>query len=285
MTGAAAAAARPTATRSTNIHFLISGRHLDALPHVEPLAARVRSRLATWMAPPFNASTAVLHWISHGIRIPFLRGPPPKFYIPSPPMSAAQRRWVLEVEAPRMFKAGAWEWSTASANDSHVSPHFLVAKKDWIKNETQPWRFILNCVFLNTFVQERKMRYETLEDISRFFRQDDFAFSWDLQDGFHHLSIHPSDRKYFTFDLGFRNPDGSPRLVQATVMPFGYKLSPFHLNKLIRVPIKKWRANGIRASVYVDDGICTAPEPQNNKYFIQTLGFGDRSIFAFFTVS
>jgi hypothetical protein len=41
--------------------------------------------------------------------------------------------------------------------------------------------------------------YETLKSIRHLVKRGDWTISFDLEDGFHAIPIHPDDRKYFTF--------------------------------------------------------------------------------------
>jgi hypothetical protein len=58
-------------------------------------------------------------------------------------------------------------------------------------------------------------------------KRGDWAISFDLEDGFHAIPIHPDDRKYFTFFIG-------GKVCQFAALPFGWTLSPFIFTKVMR---------------------------------------------------
>ena len=52
---------------------------------------------------------------------------------------------------------------------------------------------------------------------------------------YYHLSIHPDDRRYFTFRLG-------SRLLRCACLPMGWSASPYYFTKLMRVPVTYLRS-------------------------------------------
>ena len=42
------------------------------------------------------------------------------------------------------------------------------------------------------------------------------------------------------------------------MLPFGLATAPYVFTKLLRPLVKKWRSQGLRVVIYVDDGICVA---------------------------
>ena len=70
--------------------------------------------------------------------------------------------------------------------------------------------------------------------------------------GYHHIDIHPD---YFQF-LGFQWEDkGRPCYYVFSVLPFGLCTAPYLFTKLMRPLIKLWRGKGLKAIIYLDDGI------------------------------
>ena len=58
-----------------------------------------------------------------------------------------------------------------------------------------------------------------------------------------------SDRRYFVF----------------RVLPFGLATACYVFTKLLRPLVKRWRSHGLRAIVYIDDGICAASTEAESK--------------------
>ena len=61
--------------------------------------------------------------------------------------------------------------------------------------------------------------------------------------------------KYLGFQWG--NVDGQ-QFYMFTVLPFGLATACYIFTKLMRPLVKRWRGNGLRAVVYLDDGIVAA---------------------------
>ena len=79
--------------------------------------------------------------------------------------------------------------------------------------------------------------------------EDDFLFKFDLKSGYHIFEPH---RKY----LGFAwETDGQQHFYVFTVLPFGLSTACYVFTKLMRPLIRYWRGRGLRAVLYLDDGI------------------------------
>jgi biotin operon repressor len=70
-------------------------------------------------------------------------------------------------------------------------------------------------------------------------------FSFDLQDGYFAVGIHPEHRRYMTFALppAPGSPPGAPpRYFQCAAMPFGWATSPLIFTKVMRVMVQQLRS-------------------------------------------
>lgn len=88
------------------------------------LARRVRRRLGGWRQ--VGADAQILGWLQHGVKLPFLRGPPPPYDYGNSCVDvdpAGQK--FLDFETARLLASGAWEKTTDSR---FVSRAFLVPK-------------------------------------------------------------------------------------------------------------------------------------------------------------
>ena len=84
------------------------------------------------------------------------------------------------------------------------------------------------------------------------FQKDDFLFKFDLKSGYHHVDIYEPHQKY----LGFAwETEGKVSYFVFAVMPFGLSSACYTFTKLLRLLIKYWQGLGLRAVVYLDDGI------------------------------
>ena len=107
----------------------------------------------------------------------------------------------------------------------YVSRAFLVPKPNG------KFRLVIDLRFLNQHCQAWKCRFEGLSTLRRLAQQGDWMFSFDLQDGYHHIPIAQEHRKYFQFalDLG----DG-PQYFHCAALPFGWLNSPYVFTKCMR---------------------------------------------------
>ena len=169
-----------------------------------------------------GASKIVLGWIRDGVRLNFKGGrAPAPFQFDNYEVLTPEQKAFMSVEADRLVAMGAWEDAT---DESYVSPMFLVPKKDG------GWRLVVDLRHVNKHCEEFKCAYETLKNLRHLAREEDYMFSWDVADGFYHLSVHESERKYFTFRIG-------DRLMRCACLPMGWRASPYYFTKFMRVMV------------------------------------------------
>ena len=192
------------------------------------LHERVRAALPAWER--LGASKVVLGWIRDGVRLNFKGGrAPAPFDMANYDELTPEQKVFMDAEVERMVAVGAWE-DTSDAD--YVSPMFLVPKKGG------GWRLVVDLRWLNEHCEERTCAYESLKAVRRLARQGDFMFSWDVEDGFYHLSVHESERKFFTFRVG-------DRLMRCACLPMGWRASPYYFTKLMRVMVGYLRAPAV----------------------------------------
>jgi hypothetical protein len=217
----------------------------------------LRSRVRAWRR--IGASPQVLSWIRHGVRPRWKAGPPAPFHLGASTLDPEASEW-WEKERARAFSTGALEPATSR---NYVSRAFVVPKTDSTGQQTG-WRLVVDLRRLNSHCRPMVCRYETLKKLRTFARRGDWMVSWDLQDGYHHLSIHPSARKYFTFLV-------NGEYLQCAALPFGWNNSPAIFTKLLRPVVQFLRSppptpgtapsasllaaarRGIRVLPYLDD--------------------------------
>ena len=84
------------------------------------------------------------------------------------------------------------------------------------------------------------------------FQKGDYLFSFDLKSGYHHVDIYEPHRKYLGFSWVLQ---GVTQFYVFAVLPFGLATACYAFTKLLRPLIKYWRGQGLRALLYLDDGI------------------------------
>ena len=86
------------------------------------------------------------------------------------------------------------------------------------------------------------------------FKSGDYAFTFDLKSGYHHVYIH---EKHWTY-LGFQWQFGSKlQYFVFRVLPFGLATACYTcmFTKLLRPLVRYWRQQGILVILYLDDGM------------------------------
>ena len=116
-----------------------------------------------------------------------------------------------------------------------------------VENAEGKLRLVLNLRYLNRFLYQAKFKYKDLKVALLRFTEDDFLFKFDLKSGYHHLDIFKSHQKWET--------DGKQHFYVFTVLPFGLSTACYVFTKLMCPLIRYWRGRGLRAVLYLDDGI------------------------------
>ncbi|KAK3270158.1 hypothetical protein CYMTET_21436 [Cymbomonas tetramitiformis] len=169
-----------------------------------------------------------MQWITHGVKLRWKRKPPPPFDHGVSLRDATRQQQVwLDAEKERLLENGAW---TRATRRSHVSRAFLVPKPG-----TNKWRLVVDFRWLNQWCVKNRVKMETLKKLRRLAKPGDWCFSFDLQDGFHALGIHPDFQKFMQFDL-------QEDLLQCSAMPFGWSDAPRVFCKFVRVMVEALRS-------------------------------------------
>jgi hypothetical protein len=136
------------------------------------LYENVRSHKHNWVKA--GASTETLKWISPGVRVPWLKDPPPSFHQGASltDRTPQQDAW-WQVEKERLVECGAWE---RGGKSDYVTKAFLVPKPGG-------WRLVVDLRHLNSFVKGASTKFETLKSLRRMAKRNDWMFSFDLKDG------------------------------------------------------------------------------------------------------
>ena len=112
-------------------------------------------------------------------------------------------------------------------------------------------RFILDCSHLNTFMNVPHIKYEGFETALNYFKKGTFMYSFDLKDGYHHISIHPDFKTYLGFSICL---NGVTTYFQYTVGCFGLADLPRLFTKIYRPLVSHWRSISIPGIMFLDDG-------------------------------
>ena len=181
------------------------------------LRGGVRAALPAWRN--IGASPMVLRWIQEGVDIRWNPlGPPPPFDMGESSFSTDQATF-LHSEIRRCLASGAWEVAPPGG------PRY-VSRVSVVPKASGGHRMVVDLRRINGCCVERSPTYEDLRDLRWMARPGDYMFSWDLQDGYHHLAIRPEDRRFFQFRL-------FGVVYQCAALPFGWNLSPWCFTKFM----------------------------------------------------
>ena len=126
-----------------------------------------------------------------------------------------------------------------------------------VSNSAGKLHLVLNLKYLNQYLHVLSFKYEDLRTAALMFEVDEYLFKFDLKSGYHHVDIHPDHQKY----LGFQwEANGKVDFYTFTVLPFGLSTACYLFTKLMRPLIRHWRGRGLKAIIYLDDGIVAVKE-------------------------
>lgn len=175
----------------------------------------------------------MLDWIQQGVRVQWQQGPPRPFHHGISRLDPDAQEWWRS-ESQRYRATGALEPATST---DYVSRAFVVPKTNSSGQRTG-WRLVVDLRHINQHCVSMNCRYETLKTLRSYARKNDYMISWDLQDGYHHLSIHPDDRKFFTFCV-------EGEYLQCSALPFGWNNAPAIFTKFMRPVVRFLRSSAV----------------------------------------
>ena len=106
--------------------------------------------------------------------------------------------------------------------------------------------------YLNGYLLQDSFKYEDLRIAMLVFQKGDYLFLCDLKSGYHHVDIHRHHWQYLGFSWG---EGDKAQYYEFKVLPFGLATACYTFTKLLRPLIKYWWSQGLRAIIYLDDGI------------------------------
>jgi len=126
-----------------------------------------------------------------------------------------------------------------------VSP-ISVAFRDMGVGVPPKKRFILNCRYVNSHLEQRRFAYESLAYVADLLVPGGFMWSCDLSSGYYHVELHKDFHTYVAFQF-----DGI--YYQFAVLPFGLAIAPYVFTRITRALLTKWRREGAKCIGYIDD--------------------------------
>jgi len=187
-------------------------------------------------APPF-----ILDIVKTGYSLPFITTPPPAY---SRNNKSSKREHIFtEKSIKELLKNN-------SIHEDDYIPHCVNPLS--VAERNNKLRLVLDLRNVNKYIQVNKFKYENLKTASDLIESDDFMITFDLKSGYHHVPINANFYTYLGFSWEF---DGVTKYFVFVVLPFGLCSACWVFTKLMRQLVKKWRGQGIKSIMYLDDGI------------------------------
>ena len=223
------------------LEFTRTWDYEEAGHQITDVQGRLLTSINFW-EQELQAPSPIIDWIKHGYKLPLLSLPEPfekanhksalenTDFVSSTLTDLENNRCILEVDS---------------------IPH-ICSPLSVVKNSSGKKRLVIDLRYLNGYLLKEKFKYEDLRLAMLMFQKGDYLFSFDLKSGYHHVDIHKSHWEY----LGFSWDKGKGKKYFCfKVLPFGLATACYAFTKLLRPVIKHWRSQGLRAIVYLDDGV------------------------------
>ena len=115
------------------------------------------------------------------------------------------------------------------------------------KLSKQKLRLVLDLRHVNGYLKKFTFRYKNLKTLAKMFGTGFYFSTFDLKNGYHHVSIHKDD----VGCLGLSwEAQGKHRFFVFLVMPFGLAPASYVFTKMLRPLVKRCRGRGIRSIIY-----------------------------------
>ena len=204
----------------------------------------LKRHLAFWKQN-LKPSSFVLNVLSQGYILP-LTAVPPKFYAENNKSSLKHREFV-EGAIKDLLKGGL-------VAEVGIPPH--CCNPLTVSEKGGKLRLVIDLRHVNSFLKNKKFRYEDLRTFAEIVDQGEFFINFDLKSGYHHVDIHEDHQQYLGFKWDYEEEGNKFTLYFVfTVLPFGLSTASYVFTKIMRPLAKQWRTMGIKAIIYLDDGI------------------------------
>jgi hypothetical protein len=193
-----------------------------------------------------SMTLTILTWIMVGFSLPWING------VPCPPARFPNQKSCYGLSAfgeKELFVDKAiGALSMTGAIGSCESSFLKVVSPLGVAEQRDKLRLILNMRYVNSYLTYPSFKFEGLRDLADIMHPDDWLFSIDLMNAYHHLGIHEKDWPY----MGFSWRD---KYYYFKVVAFGLGPAPWVFSKTVGVLSSKWRSQGIHNLPYLDDAL------------------------------
>lgn len=205
---------------------------------------RLRDHIEFWRR--IESSKFIVDTIINGYKIPFYSIPPRT--ISKNNMSALKESSFVTAAIQDLLDKSLIE--KCSYLPKVVNPLSVSIQNNGKK------RLILDLRNVNLHVWKQSIKYEDLRLALLYLEQDSWMIKFDIHSAYHFIDIFYEHTEF----LGFSFPDinGNICYYKFLVLPFGLGVAPYLYTKFTRPLIKKWRGEGKKVILFLDDGFGTA---------------------------
>ena len=195
---------------------------------------RLKRNIQFWF--DIKANDQILDTIQNGYKLPF-KDFPDSVHLKNNKSSLENDAFVKEAITD-LLKSG-------SIVESKVKP-FVINPLTVAQNSTKK-RLVLDLRHVNKCLVIDHVKFEDWKVALQYANLNNYMFSFDLKNGYHHIDIHQDYHKYVGFAWQF---DGKTRYFYFTVLPFGLATAGHIFTKTVRCLVKYWRESGLKIIVF-----------------------------------
>lgn len=207
------------------------------------ITGRLNAHLKFWKQ--INAPKPVLDIIENGVKIPFIKNPPP-IYLPNnkSALLPENRSWVKETLLEFL------DYGFISKVDK--IPYCCLP----LQVAVHPTKLSLihdqSC--LNEYVEKQKFKLTSWEPMFEIGKIATNGIQFDLKKYYFHIPINSAFKKFFGFSFKMSENE-EITYFQFNCLPYGYTRAPLIAKEIMKPLLNKWRHLNILVSVYFDDGL------------------------------
>eukprot|EP00111_Clytia_hemisphaerica_P022459 TCONS_00066021-protein len=219
----------------------IKQEYWEFLQSNETCIAGKISKFSKFWEDELKTPFPLMDTVKNGYKLPFECTPPP-FYAKNNASSLKNKDFV-ETSINELLIEGRIK--QVKEVPFCVNPLTVVEKNSKL-------RLVLDLRHINSYIQPPKFKYEDLKTAAEILDQNDFMITFDLTSGYHHVPINNNFQKFLGFAWDY---NGETKYFIFRVLPFGLNIACWIFTKLMRQLVKRWRRQGIKCAMYLDDGI------------------------------
>lgn len=200
---------------------------------------KLKAAIGKWKE--IGANKFILNIIEQGYKLPFISTPKAKYFKNN--QSAIANSGFVSSTIDDLLNCG-------SAIEVEHKP-LVVSPLSVAFSSSGKKRLILDLRYVNEHLHKEFVSFDDWREFQNFVKPNGFAYKFDLRKGYHHIDIFQHHQNFLGFSW---NKNNRIRYYVFTVLPFGLSTAPNVFTKLMRVLVRRWHSQGIKISVFLDDG-------------------------------